>query len=506
MYIVTFVLCKTIFCEEQLVSTPVGNIRGLVETISFDGKNYTFSKYLGIPYAKSTEGEGRFAKPVKKESFAETYNATEEKLACIQNPAWDYAKPPAGEDCLNLNIFVPGNAITTNNLKPVMLFIYGGGFQMGYQSTYGIGALPVVNEVIYVTINYRLSVFGFLAHSKYGLKGNYGLWDQHMAIQWVHDNIASFGGDQNRVTIFGESAGGASVTYQALYEENIGRFHRVISESGVTGAPWSYSDNNRQEKMSEQIIQNVGCGNKSVEATLQCLRMKSVEDFKSIIPAELSSSFLPVYDGEFIKYNPAQLYNTSLEPSRNALDTFSKFDAIIGVNSNESSLEMYYAFALGHLNYDIQFPDGVTPELALEFTKYNLKVNHMNIDDSVVKSMVHQYTDWADPKNPRRINEHLGGDLWSDFNFIVPATQALLAHAPSGKGNTYMYYFEHRPSYSSSPDFMKGANHMDEIPFALGFPESHLSALGATPDMVTHSEISLSVAMMEYWSQFARTG
>ncbi|KAL4217423.1 Cocaine esterase [Mactra antiquata] len=499
------VLCSILLCkihgqEERFVTTPVGTIKGFTDTLSFDGKTYSYTKFLGIPFAESTEGFRRFAKPVKKAPFAEIYDATEEKHACVQNPLWDQNPPPSSEDCLNLNIFVPAN-VSVNNPSPVMLFIFGGGFQQGYQNPYGIGALPVVNDVIYVTINYRVSIFGFLAHDKLGLKGNYGLWDQQMGIQWVHDNIASFGGSPDHVTIFGESAGGASVIYQALYEGNIGLFRSVIAESGAPGAYWSYAEN--LDDLSGRVIEALDCMKESTDDTLECLRMKTADEITSVLSG---AAFPPVHDNDFLKYDPAHLYDASIPASRDALAVFGNFDAIIGINSNESALEIFYAFTYGLFENNITFPDGLTPELAKNFLIYNFKTMNMDVDDSIVNSIIHEYTDWSDPRNPFKISEQVG-DLLSDISFVVPAISALTAHASEmSSARTYMYYFEHRPSYSMSPPFMKGASHMEEIPFVLGFPESFMKQVSASIDDVTDSEIALSRKMMTYWSQFATTG
>jgi len=109
-----------------------------------------------------------------------------------------------------------------------MVWLHGGGFVCGSSDMYDGAYLAAHGQVVVVTVNYRLSVFGFLSTEDASSTGNNGLWDQHLAIKWVHDNAVAFGGDPSRVTLFGESAGGANVMFQALYVGNKGLVHRVI--------------------------------------------------------------------------------------------------------------------------------------------------------------------------------------------------------------------------------------------------------------------------------------
>ena len=143
------------------------------------------------------------------------------------------------EDCLYLNILVPGDTISVSNRKAVLVWIYGGSFQVGSQDIYTSPTFAGLSDVILVTLNYRVSVYRFLRTGEHHMTGNQGLNDRHMAIKWVHDHIENFGEDPNRVTIFGEWAGGASVVYQALYEGNQGMFKHVIAQSGSANSEWA---------------------------------------------------------------------------------------------------------------------------------------------------------------------------------------------------------------------------------------------------------------------------
>ncbi|XP_008304984.1 bile salt-activated lipase-like, partial [Stegastes partitus] len=162
-----------------------------------------------------------------------------------------------------LNIWVPqGSSVSTD--LPVMVWIYGGAFTSGSSMGYVMDAniyngqkIAEKGNVIVVTVGYRVGTLGFLSTGDSGLPGNYGLWDQQAAITWVHRNIRSFGGDPDNITIFGESAGGASVSLQTLTPHNKGLIKRAISQSGVALCSWAVNRNPR--KVAEEVALKVNC-------------------------------------------------------------------------------------------------------------------------------------------------------------------------------------------------------------------------------------------------------
>ncbi|XP_053385646.1 bile salt-activated lipase-like [Mercenaria mercenaria] len=164
------------------------------------------------------------------------------------------------EDCLYLNIFTPGVSNINVAPKPVMIWIHGGAFFVGYADLYEGDVISALGDVIVVTLNYRLGVLGFFSTHDPKAKGNYGLWDQHIAIRWVYENIAAFGGDVTNITIFGESAGSRSVIYQMLYPGNKGLFKRAIAESGTVAA-WAVSHGHSNYESSIEFAKSVGCNN-----------------------------------------------------------------------------------------------------------------------------------------------------------------------------------------------------------------------------------------------------
>jgi carboxylesterase type B len=199
------------------VDTPLGRIVG------FDNDKYT-NAFLGIPYAEPPVGNFRYRPPRPKESWApNTVRAMSFSPECLQSSLYSGDVRPNSEDCLYLNVWTPksaryqSSARDKGELLPVMIWVYGGAFLHGGANKPEYeGAQLARRGVIIVSLNYRLGALGFLVSTVDGLYGNYGLADQKMAMMWVKQNIMSFGGDPNRVTVFGESAGAMSLGLHIL--------------------------------------------------------------------------------------------------------------------------------------------------------------------------------------------------------------------------------------------------------------------------------------------------
>src|SRR3984957_11814346 len=199
--------------------------------------------YLGIPYAVPPVGNLRWMPPVPSGRFpGGVFNANQIGNSCTQPGSFG----PGSEDCLTLNVATPNIKKNSDKKKPVpvMVWIHGGGLVTGGSFLYEPSPLVLGGNVIVVTINYRLGLLGFFAHQAIDAEGhpsgNYGLMDQQLALKWLNDNIAAFGGDPKRITIFGESAGGGSVYAHLASPTAAGLFEGAISESGAGGAFQDY--------------------------------------------------------------------------------------------------------------------------------------------------------------------------------------------------------------------------------------------------------------------------
>lgn len=203
-----------------------------------DGETYAF---LGIPYAAPPVGELRFAAPAPVEAWEGARDATQFGKRCAQLESTTLQNAGSeNEDCLYLNVWTPD--LSPEKKKPVMVWIHGGGNVNGSASEplpflntglfYSGRPLSETQDVVVVTFNYRLGALGFLHDDALELPGNQGLRDQQTVLAWVRDNIAAFGGDAERVTIFGESAGSFDVCLHVASPASRGLFHRAISQSG----------------------------------------------------------------------------------------------------------------------------------------------------------------------------------------------------------------------------------------------------------------------------------
>ncbi|XP_068902411.1 carboxylic ester hydrolase-like [Tenebrio molitor] len=238
LFFVVIVLQVNFLIADPLIQLPNGLIQGR-EATTFANKSYfAFEK---IPYASPPVGALRFKAPQPVQDWEGILDATELDVSCFQ------AQPGLfdSEDCLFVNVFTPELPVDGNNVSLVVMFyIHGGGFTIG-SSMDAPPDLYISNDVVLVTVNYRLGPFGFLSTQDDVIPGNNGLKDQLLAIQWTHDNIHLFGGNPDQITIFGESAGSGSCAYQLLNQNSEGLFRGVILQSGSFLSPWSLQRNAR---------------------------------------------------------------------------------------------------------------------------------------------------------------------------------------------------------------------------------------------------------------------
>ncbi len=283
---------------------------GLVEGMpSADGKVRVFE---GIPFAAPPAGKLRWQAPQPVAAWEGVRQATSFGARCMQAPIYSdmiFRDPGPSEDCLYLNVWTP--ATSADSHLPVMVWIYGGGFAAGASSEpRQDGSKLAEKGVVVVSMNYRLGVFGFFAHpeltaeSPQHASGNYGLLDQAAALDWVHKNIASFGGDPDKVTIFGESAGSISVSAQMASPLSKNLIKRAIGESGsvfmLSLPTMSLRD---AEQQGNAFAAAVGAAN------LDALRAMSAKQLLDAAWQQRSRSrFWPNVDGYFLPEKPKEIY------------------------------------------------------------------------------------------------------------------------------------------------------------------------------------------------------
>lgn len=252
---------------ELLVSTSQGNIQGMYNELGV-------RQWKGIPYAKPPVDDLRWEYPQQPDPLSDTYVANYNAPGCQQVcklPPGNCPEYGQDEDCLYLTVMAPTDPPPTDDGYPVLFWIHGGAFEQGLGNCalYN-GTQFALNGVVTVVINYRLGALGFLASKS--MQGNYGFMDQRMAMQWTQSNIRAFGGDPNRVTIAGQSAGSQSVSCHLTSPNSQGYFHQAIQESNPLALP--YHDRKSAAKNANDIAAYMGCEDDDVA----CMKTKSVEE------------------------------------------------------------------------------------------------------------------------------------------------------------------------------------------------------------------------------------
>ena len=240
-------------------------------------------------------------------------------------------KAPLSEDCLFLNIWVPKKLRSTGNAS-VLIWIYGGGYFSGASTLeqYDGAHLAVKNDVIVASMNYRLGALGFLHLDPKDAPGNMGLFDQHLAIKWIKENIQLFGGNPQSLTIFGESAGGGSASLHLISPMSKHLTRRFILQSGTANAPWSFKPSQEAHKLALEFASLLGCANNDTREVIECLRAVPAGNITfeqdKLIKAGLDLPFGPTVDGVFLTKSPEELMQDG---------GFDGVEAIIGTTKDE---------------------------------------------------------------------------------------------------------------------------------------------------------------------------
>ena len=322
--------------HSEVVATSNGPVRGYVE----DGLDV----FKGLRYGAAPVGAARFKPPSRPAPWTEAAQATAYGAPAIQSglapgerrtspgdpPAPD--EPASSEDCLVLNVWTPALDATA---RPVMVWLHGGGFANGSggAAMYDGGALARKGDVVTVTVNHRLNVFGYLHLGEvfgpdYAQSGMAGMLDIVQALEWVRDNIAAFGGNPRDVTIFGEGGGGWKVSLLLAMPGARGLFHKAVIQSGpgLTGKPIAAAD-----KIARQVLKELKA---KTPGDLAALSTEAISHASVKIPGEPMRLFTPVVDGAALPRDP-------FEPDASPLNA--DVPVLIGTNKDESTL-----FMLGH--------------------------------------------------------------------------------------------------------------------------------------------------------------
>uniref|UniRef100_A0A8C3YGP2 Carboxylic ester hydrolase n=1 Tax=Catagonus wagneri TaxID=51154 RepID=A0A8C3YGP2_9CETA len=469
-----------------VVDTAQGRVLG--KYISLEGLAQPVAVFLGVPFAKPPLGSLRFAPPQPAEPWSFVKNTTSYPPMCSQDPVTiqmildiftnkkESVTVEQSEDCLYLNIYTPAD-LTKRSKLPVMVWIHGGGLVVGGASIYDGVALSAHENVVVVVIQYRLGIWGFFSTGDEHSRGNWGHLDQVAALHWVQENIANFGGDPGSVTIFGESAGGESVSVLVLSPLAKNLFHRAISESGVALIDCLVKKD--MKAAAKQIAIFAGCKSTTSAVLVHCLRQKTEDELLDLtvkmvgtpaLMATQSYPFLPtVVDGVLLPKMPEEIL---------AEKDFNTVPYIVGINKQEfGCLVSILYLILMVVTFPLDLFQNIPEELIPVATDKYLR----GTDDPVKK-------------------KDLFLDLMGDVLFGVPSVTVARQHRDAG-APTYVYEFQYRPSSSSDmkPKTVIG-DHGDELFSVFGAPI--LKGDGDAPE----EEVNLSKMVMKFWANFARNG
>ncbi|XP_001992565.2 venom carboxylesterase-6 [Drosophila grimshawi] len=458
--------------------------------------------FMGIPFALPPVGELRFRAPIEQPGWQGERLAVQDAPMCMQrDPFRRDTKIDGVEDCLYLNVYTPDPVIGTS--LPVMVWFHGGGWQCGsgISSFYGPEFL-LEHDVVLVSANFRLGPLGFLSTETLDCPGNNGLKDQLAVLRWVRDNIAAFGANAQSVTVFGESAGGASVTYHMLSEQSRGLLHRAIAQSGTYFNPWAQPAHEgvaagRAHKLTE--LMNCSQFGDDWSAKLKCLRGKRAED----IVAKLYDMFVWDFD-PMIPFPPViEPEHTgaflTLRPRDAPLPHGQKLPLMIGVTAEEGLLKTAALLNLPHLMDEFKtYFDQLLP-LVLNYDHHELEAQQQitrHIESFYFKAG-HNYN---------KSNHQNLTDLISDGWFVAGVDEYLKLRSKS-LSPTYVYLFDHKGAASFSEIFKGGRNefygacHAEELQYL--FPIGQQLFVSAVP---TRQDLQLRELMLRLWVNFARTG
>ena len=509
--LIVLVVCIGVCVADETVSitTKLGVINGKVVKIKFRDHEFSSKQFLGVPYGRHPTGTLRFKKPEPYGRFETPFEAFEFGTACPQNDISNNGIESKNEDCLSLNIYVPTTPTSNPPDYAVLIFIHGGGFIMGSSAMIPGDVLTSYGNIVFVSINYRLGLFGFASTGDKRAPGNQGLWDQRLAIQWVNDNIDAFGGDPSRITIMGESAGSMSVFMQGLYPPNKGLFHNIIGESGTPALPFGNAMDNKAAMSI--IADNVDCVNENFDEAFICLQnvdtdtiMTKMNELLAKPEFQMAIQFLPIIDGEFLKRDPRETIALAKEITLDDVEFFRTLRVITGLNSAEGGmwLQLLLAGSADPESCVISHEDMRNIHIS---SMLPLVTKGKPVPELLKSIVAYQYTDWSYPENARLQYVKFTGDLF----FNVPGVEWGLLHANSSDSNSWMYHFEAEVEKNviPMPSWVKGANHADELMPIFGYSVKGFGELRNITDYVPPEwELDLSEVMMTMWANFIKTG
>ncbi|EFN79359.1 carboxylesterase 1C isoform X2 [Harpegnathos saltator] len=476
------------------------------------GGNQRLMQYLGIPYAQPPVGNLRFARPVTNPlpSWSDVRNASQFAPSCQQVSGRlklheklykqllpsDLPDPGVSEDCLFLNIFVPDGR--ADERWPVMVWFHGGDFNTGTPAIWDASMFVSKQKVLVVTVAYRLNILGFFTTTDTEAPGNYGMFDQIAALDWIKRNIKYFNGSPDNIVIYGHSSGAISVGLHILSPLSRGKFSKAIAMSG--DAVSSVGSPETELGVVDVVADKFSCFRRPTSALMECLRRvkvevlvqqtSDIETWGPIVDAEMNNSTVP-----FLALHPKDILDSG---------DFNAVPLIVGYTNNEQALA--YIEANGGPNSEGKLsPESFNTMITDEFSSAVPAPDDNSTcevkPELVANTVLFFYKPYPPTTNTTILRDRYL-DLQMEKNYAAGLT-LLAGKMAKHKVSAFVYRFDYRPRTQSVtkdvPEWV-GVPHMFELPFVWGLP--HL--MGGTTQW-NFADKKMSDTIMSMLTNFAKS-
>lgn len=470
-------------CVDSEITKTVQTKSGPIEGVQYEEATTKRQviEFRRIPYAMPPVGKRRFKPPIPYGKWISKLDATKYGPSCYQDlesSAFFLPNRDVSENCLFLNIFVPGN-ISESNMYSVMIWFHGGNYKNGQGTSFNGALLTSIGNVIVVTVNYRLGLFGFLCTGDKVAPGNLGIGDQILAIKWVRNNIKEYGGNPNSITLFGHSSGAMSISL--LSRNSNGLFKRVILQSGFATSPLSTAIYTVKNTML--LAKQMDCFRNTSVDTINCFHNKTSEQlqegYRRLANAIQNPFHLPTFGPTRLPSITSNTFSSS--------NSYKELDLLIGNVANEGTQFLDFVKSFENFQTDEGMQEHICSHTVQMLLLLLLNTSHQ-LDTTVCSKYIkpgHKYSYLL--------------DLYGDTMFNIHTITALRAHLDGGApGRTFQYVLNTNTSMvheSRLPGWVQTPIHGDDVLIL----SSHLHDLSEPLK-------NLSRTMALYWTNFAKTG
>ena len=489
--------CESLLPEHLVLNTLNGKVSGSCEKISifYETKSYAEVDVLSwesIPYAEPPIDELRFKSPKPKKQWSNIIDGTKSPNACIQNKQFA-TDDISSEDCLYLNIDVPYKSYVNSVIKkdstallPIFVWIHGGAFMFGSTNEYDGTVITAASNMIVVRISYRLGVFGFFYLKDTEAQGNQAILDQNLALKWIYENAERFGGNKNRITIAGESAGAWSVGQHLLYKPSWPYFSNAILQSGfpidIDDKVYFLTPDKASKRFLKAINSNskFGCSGKTNKDAFECLQSESIDvnELNNYFHDKVSFPIFVKGSNMMTDQYPNDLIEKGDYKKCNVLIGFTDFEQL----------------SLAELNIAKYIPD-------LKKQNYQVFRKVLQIEITDDETLIDKILDfYMKPGEKGAIGTNYYRyyiDILSDFEYKC-STYKFADMLSKYNDKTYLYEYAHKSSESIYPEEFDGAAHAEELDFVFGDPLSY--------ETFPKKDKIIAEKVVKFWGNFVATG